>query len=93
MLAICTSKKDSLYFYIITGIHSFSFQSESHIPKILLYPATHIVIDNDEAGRKYGDKMSKLFGLKIVVPHLKDVFEDYKMFSLEYLQQYYINQL
>jgi hypothetical protein len=93
MLAICTSKKDSIFFKIITGIDSFSYQSESHIPKELPYPATHIVIDNDEAGKKYGDKMNKLFGLKIITPLSKDVFEDVKRYSMEYLQIYYSLQL
>lgn len=90
--AICTSHKDSLSFKWITGIDSYNYQSESYIPTDILENTKYVVIDNDEAGERFGKIMNEKFGLTIIRPVDKDVFEDLSNYDIELLKKHYLNQ-
>lgn len=92
---LCTSLKDALALKFILDIETYSYQSESYIPDEILPDTTHICIDNDETGIKYGNKMKEKFGLEIITPLNKDVFDDLKEYkdNLQFIKNIYKYQL
>lgn len=86
---LCTSLKDGFSLHTILGVSFGSFQSESYIPRSIPESVKYLVIDNDNAGETFGEKMREKFNLSIIRPIKKDVFEDIKNFTLDNLIQHY----
>lgn len=92
MKILCTSLKDALSLRFILGVETYSYQSESYIPDTILPDTTHICIDNDETGVRYGNTMKEKFGLEIIKPLNKDVFDDLKEYkdNIQFLKNIYL---
>lgn len=92
MKILCTSLKDALSLRFILNVDTYSYQSENYIPDTILEGTTHICIDNDETGIRYGNLMKEKFGLEIIKPLNKDVFDDLKQYkdNIQFLKNLYI---
>jgi len=73
---LCTSLKDAMVTRMITGIPTYCYQGESHIPKMLI-PGTRLLVrDNDEAGLAYAEAMQDKHKLPyFTFTGAKDVFD------------------
>lgn len=93
MKVLCTSYKDSVTLHFMMKWDCWNLQSESSIPNKLEEGTTHIVIDNDSTGKAYGKSIQEKFGVKIITPKHKDIFEDFKIMGTEEFKEHYLNQV